>query len=130
MPLEWIAGILFALVVLTLILWQLAVMRPAATEEDSPPNDTYYNERQQQLGTIAAQKGWSDAAYDHVLNGHIAPGMNQDMVLLAWGGPSQIDHKAVTPKNVPVERWVYRSPEDGRIQYVWFANAKVVRIEA
>lgn len=87
----------------------------------------YAAERQAQLSAIAEEKGWSPAAYDHVLRGRINAGMNQEMVLLAWGGPSAIDNRRTGPGGAPVERWVYHFP-DGAVQYIWFANGRVVEV--
>ncbi len=89
----------------------------------------YTTARRMQLKSIARGKGWTRDAYHHVLRGQIAPGMDQDMVLLAWGGPSAVDHRTKTPAGVPVERWVYASVTDDSVQYVWFANGRVARVE-
>jgi hypothetical protein len=105
------------------------------TSNDSPPEEAvlrrqYAVERRMQLKTIAKVNGWTRDAYHHVLRGQIAPGMNQDMVLLAWGGPSMVDHRSVTSGGTPVERWVYTSVTDDSVQAVWFADGRVARIEA
>ncbi len=87
----------------------------------------YAAERQTQLAAIAEEKGWSSSAYDHVLRGRIDAGMNQEMVLLAWGGPSAIDNRRTGPGGAPVERWIYHFP-DGAVQYIWFAEGRVVEV--
>ena len=58
------------------------------------------------------------------------------LVLMAWGGPTSIDHKTVTRKGAPVERWIYQLPQaalppgmTSEVQYVWFANGRVARVE-
>lgn len=136
------------IVILVLVIATFVVFRVVQTRQDGdalpdaddnerePDEDTiaarerhYSAQRRVQLAAIARKNGWTGAAYDQVLNGHIGEGMNQDMVLLAWGGPTSIDNRLTTPAGARVERWIYRSPQDDAVQYVWFADGRVVRIE-
>ncbi len=121
--------------VLGYILWRSRTTSPPVETPGGPaPNPApaaaqqYATERQRQLATIAQQNGWKPEAVAYVQRGKIERGMNQDMVLLAWGGPTSIDHRTVTPDGRKVERWIYAAP-DGVQQYVWFAEGRVVRIE-
>ena len=129
--------VVIAVIAVALAVWgaiHLYTGRRATAPQPAPeptPADLsrqYATERQAQLAAIARREGWTGAAFDPVLRGRIAAGMNQDMVLLAWGGPTAIDHRAVTPQGAKVERWIYRSP-DGATQYIWFAEGRVVKIQ-
>lgn len=114
---------------LALFLWWRRTM-PRPSEPTASPATPYDTRRSDELAAIAQQQGWTAAAYDEVLAGRIAPGMTADMVLMAWGGPTHIDHRTQNARGVPVERWVYRDPQHNRQQFVWFAGGKVARVEA
>ncbi len=122
--------VFIALLLMLIVARAFRSRRQAARSRPEPAGQRhYYDERRTQLAVIARQQGWTEAAYDCVLRGEIGVGMNQDMVLLAWGGPSGVDRRATTANGGKVERWLYRSPQDGATQYVWFAGGRVVRIE-
>lgn len=128
----WLPIVMFAvLLVLLVILWRRRGGDPLP-QDDAPPSPpaSHDDRRSTELAAIAAQQGWTAAAYDEVLAGRIAPGMTPDMVLMAWGGPTHIDHRTRNARGVPVERWVYRDPQHGQQQLVWFAGGKVARVEA
>lgn len=55
---------------------------------------------------------WRQSAVDSLLQGLIAPGMNSDMVKLAWGEPASIDKKAASPVEIS-ETWLY--PDGGSV---------------
>jgi hypothetical protein len=137
-----IAGALGILIIAGLLIWwrRSRSAPEEAFDEVETPEDAEarhrFAQRRVELAVIARQKGWSEAAYEEVLYGRIGPGMNQEMVLLAWGGPTSIDHKTVTRKGAPVERWIYQLPQaalpsgmTSEVQYVWFANGRVARVE-
>ena len=54
--------------------------------------------------------------------------MNQDMVLMSWGKPIEIDQKSINSKSVK-ERWVYGIKRKNA-SYVYFSNGKVTKIQS
>lgn len=87
------------------------------------------HEKERQAKILAKRGQWSDGQIQSALNKKISAGMTEEMVLLAWGQPANIDKREITKSGLNKERWVYGRPRKGA-SYVYFSDGEVQKVQA
>jgi Ca2+/Na+ antiporter len=85
-------------------------------------------ERARQSEIMAHESEWGSGICAALIARQVGIAMTEDMVLLSWGKPSNIDQEEITKSGLNKIRWVYGQPRRGA-NYVWFTNGKVSKIK-
>lgn len=84
-------------------------------------------ERQRQRYIAQQVDRWGETLCRTLLQGKIDLNMTEEMVILAWGNPTEKEFKQKT-RNGERYRWKYKNPQ-GRSAYVWVTDGIVNKIE-
>lgn len=88
-----------------------------------------WKQEKERRAKIEARRGqWGDSVAQTVMDKKISAGMTEEMVLLSWGQPNNIDKKEITKRGLNKERWVYGQPRKNA-RYIYFSDGEVQKIQ-
>jgi len=123
-----LAGILWTILILIVIVGMFALFVFVNQRAQAIAEKARIDAENARLEKINAHRSeWGDGVCQNLIDKNLLLEMTQDMVRLAWGGPSSVDSQETTKAHVK-ERWIYGQARQGA-SYVWFTDGKITKIK-